>query len=218
MECLCSSDGLNHVMFPLFFLVATCIQVKHFSGAKFKSFSTREEAQAFVQNAHSSLITDPGGTGHSNANPTTTRDDAPCNDNNKDPQRGTRSSPRGHSKVSERKKKTAVAKDVSTTTKRKASEDAKDLLLDSDLSGEPKKWVKRKKTAEDDHDHDHWKVSIMFDGGSRGNPGNAGAGALVAISSKDVSSSRKTASFAEKKKIRVRYYLGRATNNEGTCD
>ena len=60
------------------------------------------------------------------------------------------------------------------------------------------------------------KVLIMFDGGSRGNPGSAGAGAIVTISSRDKQSQPSTTTVAvtKAKKIRVRHYLGRATNNE----
>jgi len=65
------------------------------------------------------------------------------------------------------------------------------------------------------------KVLIMFDGGSRGNPGSAGAGALVNISAqKDGKSTQKTSSstatvYRSIKKIRIRHYLDEdATNNE----
>lgn len=69
---------------------------------------------------------------------------------------------------------------------------------------------KKRKRMESASVQSSLKISIMFDGGSRGNPGIGGAGALVTITSKTDGSS----TDFETRKIRVRHYLGRSTNNE----
>lgn len=101
----------------------------------------------------------------------------------------------------------AATQSATKRTTSEAPDPSDDLVV-------PKK--KKPKPAADEarsNERQYWKVSIMFDGGARGNPGIAGAGALVTISS---SATTKPISFHEMKKIRVRHYLGsHSTNNEG---
>jgi ribonuclease HI len=65
------------------------------------------------------------------------------------------------------------------------------------------------------HYDNYWIVTIMFDGGARGNPGPGGAGAIVTIQKqRNNSSSSSSNTTAATTTIRIRHFLGNCTNNE----
>eukprot|EP00977_Amphora_coffeiformis_P015333 scaffold4510_cov183-Amphora_coffeaeformis.AAC.18 len=143
-------------------------QTTRYPGAKFKSFPTRDEAEAFVRRFESS-------TAKPNEATTSASTAAAAADDTKN----------------DKKRKAVVYDDDSaptTTSTNFHPPSPNDALI---------------------------QVLIMFDGGSRGNPGSAGAGALVNISTRIDTTKKSTTVYQLTKKICVRHYLGEGpTNNE----
>ena len=164
------------------------LQTKHYSGSKFKSFGTQEEAAAFVQSYQ---------RGGSESN-SSAHDSAEMSS-----QSTKRSSRASSSKQTTSSSSFLQQKDPK---RRKLSSESTETTPLAD-GGNP---TDDTTTWWDDESWDGpplWNaIDIWFDGGSRGNPGIAGAGTLVKLMrGKDV----------VVRHIRIRKCLReRATNNE----
>ena len=145
-------------------------QVKGFSGARFKSFKTREEASAFVGSA------------------------------------GTQTT-RGASTVAPRSDVSASAARTNNSgaNQQSTSSVGKRSAASSRSSAPPAAKRPRKSANDNNANNNGIVITVYFDGGARGNPGVAGAGAVITsqINGEDTS-----------RLIKIRQYCGpNATNN-----
>ena len=145
--------------------------MKRFAGAKFKSFRTQQEAEAFVRH-HAAR------------------------------RHSTNSAPRGDPSSQQ-------DASMSSGTKRPKPNNTDTMTDDSPPRPRKKAALPPKGTADTPI---VVNASVMFDGGSRGNPGCGGAGAVVVIA--PVQNNDSSTSGTTNTTIRIRHFLGRCTNNE----
>jgi len=182
-----------------FLLTFSSSQTKGSSGAIFKSFTTREEAQAFMR-ANNSIYKSIAAASAASAAPIPSYRmviSSKCQDRKKRSlENDTPSNPR----------KKPVSSATSTASKKSGSTPDKKRSRENDTPCNPRKKTPiQQKQASDSNFR--LQITIYFDGGSRGNPGLAGAGAdvVVADNSNDTPA---TTTFS------VREYCGlKQTNN-----
>jgi Caulimovirus viroplasmin len=218
-------------------------QVHGYSKAVYMSFSTRTEAEAFLErhtSASSSMSERQQQQQPQEIDPATeSKDETVMKSESKAPQDGDASesekttdaaapsdSSRGTevstvTTIQENSTTTVITTTTTTTTKKSLNgggsdaetsnatvpEKSASTVSKTTTQAPPSKRLKTKAALAQKHLHIH----IAFDGGSRGNPGRAGAGAVITLTeqSKDLSAPN------WRKVIKVRDYLGQPyTNNQ----